>query len=188
MNRLMMIPAALLLFVATSASAATVELPPSINIAKQELRINGVGTRQKFYMDLYTAGLYLLQPTQNAKAILESDQLMAMRIVITSKMVSQEKLVASLQEGFKNSTGGKLQPIEKQIQQFRQCFAEEISQRDTFDLVYVPNRGVIVLKNGQQKGTIAGLPFKKALFGVWLGERPADEGLKVALLGSSQRR
>lgn len=178
----------LLSLFAMPVCAETVNLPDTINVAKQELTKNGVGTRQKYFLDLYTAGLYLREPNRQAKAIVEADQLMAMRIVITSKMVSQQKLVDSLQEGFKNSTGGKLQPIQQQIAQFRQCFAEEISHRDTFDLVYAPNHGVVVLKNGKQKGTIAGLPFKQALFGIWLGERPADAGLKVALLGASERR
>ncbi len=188
MSRLVLKSILLLCVVAAPATAFGVDLPEKINVAKQELQLNGVGTRQKYFMDLYTAGLYLVQPNRQAKAILEAEELMAMRIVITSKMVSQQKLVASLQEGFKNSTGGKLQPIRKQIDQFRQCFAEEIASGDTFDLVYVPNHGLIVLKNGRQKGTIAGSPFKRALFGVWLGERPADADLKVALLGSSPRR
>lgn len=188
MNRLMLIAALLLCVSATPAVAAKVALPETIDVAKQQLKKNGVGTRQKYFMDLYTAGLYLVEANQQAKSIIEADQLMAIRIVITSKMVSQEKLVASLQEGFNNSTGGKIQPIAKQIDQFRQCFAEAIKSGDTFDLVYAPNHGVVVLKNGKKKGVVSGLPFKQALFAIWLGERPADAGLKVALLGSGQRR
>ncbi len=188
MNRFVLKSTLLLFAFAVPATTWAVDLPAKINVAKQELQLNGAGTRQKYFMDLYTAGLYLLQPNRRADAILNAEELMAIRIVITSKMVSQQKLVASLQEGFKNSTRGKVQPIQKQIDQFRQCFAEEIASGDTFDLVYVPNHGVVVLKNGKQKGTIAGSPFKRALFGVWLGQRPADADLKVALLGSSQRQ
>ncbi len=38
-------------------------------------------------------------------------------------------------------------------------------------------------KNGVKKGTIEGHDFKKALFGIWLGDNPADSGLKTGLLG-----
>ena len=36
----------------------------------------------------------------------------------------------------------------------------------------------------KKKGVIEGYDFKKALFGIWLGDNPADEGLKEGLLGS----
>jgi hypothetical protein len=36
---------------------------------------------------------------------------------------------------------------------------------------------------GEVKGTIKGLDFKKAVFGIWLGEKPADAKLKKGMLG-----
>jgi hypothetical protein len=33
------------------------------------------------------------------------------------------------------------------------------------------------------KGTIAGYDFKKSLFSIWLGSKPADENLKKGMLG-----
>jgi len=32
-------------------------------------------------------------------------------------------------------------------------------------------------------GTVKGLDFKKALFAIWLGKKPADSGLKDGMLG-----
>jgi hypothetical protein len=40
-------------------------------------------------------------------------------------------------------------------------------------------------KNGKMLGTIEGLEFKKALFGIWLGNNPADKDLKAGMLGSN---
>jgi hypothetical protein len=37
--------------------------------------------------------------------------------------------------------------------------------------------------NGLTVGTIPGLPFKRALFAIWLGDKPADRSLKQAMLG-----
>lgn len=37
---------------------------------------------------------------------------------------------------------------------------------------------------GQRKGTIEGADFASALFSIWLGSDPADEGLKNGLLGN----
>ncbi len=182
------------LFVATvlvalvSQAVQAVELPATLNVGQQQLVLNGKGSRSKYLMELYQAGLYLLQPNQQAQSVIDANHLMAMRIMITSKFVSQQKLVASLDEGFQNSTDGNTQPISTEIAQFRQCFADTISRGDVFDLVHVPNQGVLVLKNGQRQGAIAGLPFKQALFGIWLGDRPADATLRQALLGTTTRR
>jgi len=60
---------------------------------------------------------------------------------------------------------------------------EEIKKGDVFDIVNVPGKGVVVSKNGKEKGVIDGADFKKALFGIWLSGKPADKNLKEAMLG-----
>ena len=52
-----------------------------------------------------------------------------------------------------------------------------------FDITYQPGKGVVAYKNGKEKGTIEGMDFKKALFGIWLSNDPADDDLKEAMLG-----
>lgn len=186
MNRRIIPTALLLATFAAPAAAWAGKLPATMNVAKEKLVLNGEGVREKYFLDLYVAGLYLPEPNRQAKTIVnDADHLMAIRIAVVSKMVTQEKLVESLQEGFAQSTGGELKPLEKQIEQFRQCFADEIVRGDVFDLIYVPQQGVFVFKNGKRKGLVAGLPFKQALFGIWLGEKPADKALKTALLGTT---
>jgi hypothetical protein len=98
-------------------------------------------------------------------------------------MVTQQRLVESLREGFHNATGGNVAAIQREINQFQQCFAQPISKGDVLAMVYLPGHGVTVSKNGQPVGVIQGLAFKQALFGVWLCDRPAQESLKVAMLG-----
>ena len=178
---------AILLVVLTPADGLAEGLPPKIKVGKKELVLNGAGVREKYFLDLYQAGLYLLKPNSDAASIINADAPMLIHLVITSKMVSQEKLIESLQEGFKNSTQGKTEPIRSEIEKFRQCFAEEITRGNVFDIVYWPGQGVTVLKNGKKKGVIPGLAFKRALLGIWLGDRPADANLRLALLGGASK-
>jgi len=86
-------------------------------------------------------------------------------------------------DGFKASTDGDLSAIQSDVDQFMAVFQEEITEGDVFDLVYLPGEGVRVLKNGEQKDTVGGLEFKKALFGIWLSDKPAQEDLKEKMLG-----
>ena len=174
-----------LLLVSSSIVVQAAELPPTLKVGEHNLVLNGAGEREKYFLDLYLAGLYLTQPTDQPQAIIDADVPMTLRIVVATKLVTQEKFLESLQEGFQKSTRGNVEPIREKIQQLRQCFAEEITQGDVFDLVYLPNQGLLVFKNGKQKGTVQGLEFKRALFGIWLCERPADANLKQALLGGN---
>ena len=65
---------------------------------------------------------------------------------------------------------------------FKGFFNDEIVEGTIFDIVYV-NGKTTVYRNGKEKGSVAGLAFKKALFGIWLGKKPADKDLKQGMLG-----
>lgn len=176
-----------ILVLATVASSpiaprAAAELPRALQIGDAQLALNGSGSRSKYMMTMYVAGLYLTKPNADGAAVVAADEPMAIRLEIASGFVTQEKLLESLKEGFAKSTGGKPEAISKEIEQFRGYFAEKIAKGDVFDFVYVPGQGVAVAKNGKPLGVVAGLPFKTALFGVWLSSDPVDADLKVAML------
>ncbi len=157
--------------------------PATLNVANTTLVKNGVGQRSKMFLALYEGALYLQSKSTDAAAIIEANETMAFRIKITSKFVSQEKLVAGLQDGFDAATGGDTSGIAAEIAQFRACFAGPVKMNDVFVLAYDPNTGVTVHKNGAVQGTVQGGAFKKALFGIWLGNNPIDAGLKNKLVG-----
>ena len=99
---------------------------------------------------LYQAGLYLTAESSDAMTVIAADVSMVIKIEITSIFVSQEKLVAALNDGFQKSTNGNLEPIRNEVRQFRQCFADSINKGDVFDIVYIPSSGLVVRKNGRQ--------------------------------------
>ena len=163
---------------------AGVNLPDSINAQDQSLALNGAGIRSKFFMDIYAAGLYLTESSQEAKSIIDQDKPMALRLHITSGLLSSEKMESATREGFEKSTGGHTEEIKDTIEAFIATFKDGIVENDVFDFVYVPAEGVNVLKNGELKTTVQGLSFKQALFGIWLSEDAVQDDLKEGLLGS----
>ena len=50
-------------------------------------------------------------------------------------------------------------------------------------MIYVPEKGLAVTINGKFKGLIEGIEFKKALYAIWLGDKPASSKLKKGMLG-----
>ncbi|MCU0708493.1 MAG: chalcone isomerase family protein [Pirellula sp.] len=169
-------------------SQAYAELGPQLKIGEQVLKLNGAGTRTKTFVQIYESGLYLLNPTKDARAILDADELMAIRVRITSGFVSRSSLVSSLQEGLAQSTGGRADEFASEIDQLQKILKEEVKRNDVYDFVYVPEKGLHILKNGKVQGAIQGLAFKKAFYGVWLSDTPVDKDLRQAMLSGNAVR
>ena len=158
-------------------------LPEKVTFEGENLVYNGAGVRKKAWFKLYSGGLYLKQKSDDAKDIINANEPMAIKLHITSRLISSSKMISAVDEGFENSTNGNTKGLYSEIEKFKGFFSDEINDGDVFDLAYV-NGSVHVYKNGAKKGAIAGLDFKKALFGIWLSEKPADKKLKKGMLGN----
>jgi hypothetical protein len=160
-----------------------INMPESLKTEQSTLMLNGAGVREKFFLDLYVGGLYLKEKSADPGAIIAADEPMAIRLHIISSMITSKRMEKATREGFENATGGNIGPIKVQIEEFISVFKEEIREGDIYDLIYVPAKGVEVSKNNEPRSMIKGLPFKKALFGIWLSDKPAQKSLKKAMLG-----
>ncbi|OUS05962.1 chalcone isomerase [Gammaproteobacteria bacterium 42_54_T18] len=162
-----------------------IDMPDTLKKDETSLNLNGAGTREKFFMDLYVGGLYLKGKTQNANDVVNADEAMALRLHIVSGLITSEKMLKATKEGFENSLGEKKnEAIQAKIDTFLATFKDEIKKGDIFEMVYVPSEGVKVYKNATLANTINGIEFKQALFGIWLSENPAQQSLKEEMLDS----
>ncbi|MGM0417280.1 MAG: chalcone isomerase family protein [Thermodesulfobacteriota bacterium] len=161
---------------------AGVQFPEKTTISGNEMVLNGAGVRSKMFVKVYACGLYLKSKTSNASEIINADEPMSIKLVITTGLVSKEKMQSAMTEGFESSTNGNTEALQDKIDTFNNCFRDEIVKEDEYVMTYVPETGVVVEKNGTEKGVIPGMDFKKALFGIWLGEEPADDKLKKSLI------
>ena len=64
---------------------------------------------------------------------------------------------------------------------FNRMFTD-LQKGDHVDFDFLNNGQTRVVVKGQLVGNIKGLDFQKALLAVWLGDKPADSGLKQAML------
>ena len=160
-----------------------INMPEALETGQTKLYLNGAGIRKKFFMDLYVAGLYLEEKSDDPEVIIEADEPMAIRLHIISSMITSKKMEKATREGFENATGGNIEPIKVQIEEFITVFKEEIKEDDIYDLIYVPGKGMKISKNNESRSIIKGFPFKKAMFGIWLSDKPAQKSLKKKMLG-----
>ncbi len=161
-------------------------IPDTYPLAGKKLLLNGAGTRTKFIISIYQMGLYVQKKSKNATQLMNANEPMAIRLKIVSGFASAEKMKHAIKQGFRASTGGKTAAIEPQINQILvKGFSSKINKGDIFDLAYTLDGGTKVVKNGKALTVIKGLPFKRALFGIWLSSRPVQSSLKNELLGNS---
>ena len=160
-----------------------ITMPDTMKAGSIDLTLNGAGIRTKFFLKLYVGGLYLQNKTTDASKVLSEDKPMAIRLHIISSMITSEKMEDATREGFKNSLGSKMSSMTSEIEAFISIFKVEIKDGDVFNMFYIPGIGVEIYKNDKHSETIKGLAFKKALFGIWIGKKPAQDSLKEGMLG-----
>jgi len=160
-------------------------MPNVMKVGSEYLKMNGGGIREKLVFDLYVGVLYLQEKSSDADEIINGDRPMAIKIKIISGMVDNDNFKEALEEGFEKSTNDNVAPYrERMDDMMAEGFKEDIKTNDVYDIVYQPGTGCTLSKNGTALITVPGLDFKKALFGVWLCDDPADAGLKKKMLGN----
>ena len=168
---------------AQTSNIEGIDFPDELSINDETFVLNGGGLREKLgFLDLYVGGLYLSAISSDANQIVMSGSPMAIRIVIASRLVSRDRFIEALEEGFKNTTVGKYTSME--IESFKEYLSDPFELDDEIILVYSPEEeSTYLYKNTEIRGEFFGLPFKQALFGIWLGDKPAQESLKKEMLG-----
>lgn len=176
----------LLLFIISSLWAQKEEritMPSRMQEKGVVFLLNGMGVRTFLGIKIYYGGLYLLAKSTDPVAICTANDPMIIRLKCVSGLVTKERMVKTTRKGFIKSTKNNLAPIRKKIDLFLSVFKEKIKINDIFTFIYIPDQGTEVYKNGTLLLCIQGLAFKKALFGIWLCEQPAQVRLKNDMLG-----
>ncbi len=164
---------------------AGVRVPEQLSEGGHALVLNGAGLRTKFVVKVYVAALYASARSQDAAALINSNEPRRMRQQLL-RDVDSKSLDAALQDGLRDNTHKQeLAALQAHADRLSSLMAEIGSARegDVIDLDF-DARGVTITDNGKQRGRIDDPAFARALLRVWLGDNPAQSSLKKALLGT----
>jgi hypothetical protein len=177
--------ACLLLAPAIAAEVEGVRLDDKVQVGGADLALNGAGVRTRVFFKVYVGALYLPKKTATADAVL--GEAGAKRISMHMlRDLDAEQLLSAFNDGLKkNHKPDELAKLEPQVKQLDSIFVavKAVKKGDVVLLDYLPGAGTRVTVRGEDKGTIAGDAFNRALLRIWLGEQPADASLKKAMLG-----
>ena len=163
-----------------------VNVPESVMLdgTNTNISLNGVGMRTKFFFDIYIGAMYLESAVKTRDDALSQKGPKRIFMHFLYDEVTVEKLVAGWNEGFEeNLSEQQLAGLAERIQKFNAMF-NTAHAGDEVLLDYLPGLGTRVTIKGKIKGVIEGEDFNHALLNIWLGDEPADDGLKEAMLNT----
>ena len=179
---------AVLAMAASSAFAVNVggvRYDDTMKVGGKELQLNGAGVRTKFFVKVFTLGLYLDEKQSSPQEIFKSDTGRRIRLVMLRDVSSEDFGNAFMTGINQNSTAAEKAKIALQIGKYGELFASMngLKKGDILDLDYIPGTGTVCSVNGKKVGDPAPtLEFHNAILKIWLGEKPVDASLKPKLL------
>lgn len=166
---------------ATAKTVDGVDFPDTVEVAGAKLVRNGIGARTIVFVRFYLAALYVEKAAPSAGAVLSPDRPREVRLAMV-KEVSKARFQDAAQAGFDKNTPSPSAELKAKEAQFLALVPGQLAG-DTLTFTYEPGVGTHIKGSKVKQAVITGKDFADALFAIWLGEHPVDDGLKQGLLG-----
>jgi len=172
------------LILLASAPAQADNFPMHVSVEQRSLERTGQGTaRYASIIPVYDIALYT-EPAQHPRQLL--DPRVAKRLDIVYRVAIQgdklalgaEKILAS------QHAPQRLAKWRSQIDALHSSYTD-VEPGDRHTLSYLPQHGLWLEFNGKPILTLADDEFAAIYFGIWLGEKPLSEPLRLQLTASS---
>ncbi|OHX64501.1 chalcone isomerase family protein [Flammeovirga pacifica] len=163
-----------------TTKVSNITLQQYINIEGRKMELNGAGVRTKYLFPVYVSSLYLQDKSSNPNEVLYNIDHKIVQVDIISSLITKEQFKESVKEGleyFRESSD-----IDHEIDMFLSVIKDEVVLGDKFQFV-AEDSVCKIFKNNKELIVIDGKKFQKALFSIWLGNKPIDDNLKDEMLG-----
>jgi hypothetical protein len=153
------------------------------------LVLNGAGVRHKFvFLKFYIGSLYLTQKKSDNEAVFADTGPKRVSMHILTNEVTAQDLTSSMNNALAvNLSPHELALIEKRIRDLNSMMSsvKTLKLGSVVHLDYVPDVGTRVIIDGQERITVPGEDFFRAMLHIWIGNKPVDGRLRDAMLGKS---
>ncbi len=167
--------------IAGAVEVAGVNLAPQVEIAGQNLQLNGYGIRKKFFFKIYIGSLYTTRKAASTEAVLATGGPKLIRMDFLYGKVEKEKIIDAFAEGLtKNAPPVATSPAAKA---FLGWFRNDFVRGDQVDLQVFPDGTVTASQNGKALGSLNDPALGQGILLIYLGNEPADDDMKKGLLG-----
>jgi chalcone isomerase-like protein len=166
-----------------AAEVAGVKIDDKARVADAELSLMGAGLRKRVIFQVYAIGLYVRDPKADPVS-----QPGPKRVQIHMlRDVGAEQFIDALSEGIKeNHSEAQTKALEPRVKELGATLAaiKEAKKGMTIALDWTGSATQLLVDGKPAGRPIEGEDFYRALLRIWLGDRPVQEDLKKALLGT----
>jgi hypothetical protein len=168
------------------AAQTTTKFEPTAEVRGTKLELNGAGTRYKAIFKVYDMGLYTTKKVSTPAELLALPGPKRLYFVALRELPGTDLgrlFVKGLSE---NSSKEVVQKHTLSTTRFIEIFSgkSKMMPGESFAMEFTPGKGTQFFITGQPQGEPVGDDeFFSMVLKIWVGESPADHGLKDALLG-----
>lgn len=182
--------ACLCLFVFTAVCAAGdkkiagVTFPGEKVVAGKTLTLNGVALKKKFgFVKVYAGGFYMENPSSNPDTMINSEQVKQFVLHYLTSKATKEKLQDGFIDAIEDANPSVLVKAQQaNIKKYASWLDADMAPGKIQVTTYVPGKGLSVVYQGVEKGTITDKDFIKMYFTYNFGE-DADSKLRKGYSG-----
>ena len=171
---------------AHAAEVSGVKVDDTANVAGKNLVLNGAGMSKKFVVNVYVAALYLTEKKSTPADVQALTTPKRVSLILQREVSSDEFGQLFITSMNKNSTKEEKAKVISQTGKFGEMFAaqEKVKKGDVITLDWIPGQGTVSTLNGKPMAEpMPDIAFYNAVLRIWLGDSPAQDDLKDALLG-----
>lgn len=167
-----------------AAELQGVVFPEQKVVAGKNLTLNGVALRKALgFIKVFAGGFYLENPTSDAAVAIESEQVKYFYLEYLTSKATAKKLRHGFMEAMEKANSPELLESQKEnIALYASWLDQDMKPGGTSESIYVPGKGLTLILNGQQKGTINDVTFARMYYRYSLGEK-ANKKLRKGYLG-----
>jgi len=163
-----------------AAELAGVTLPDTAAVGGQSLVLNGMGLREKYFIDVYVGGLYLPAKTADADAAINQDVPKRVVMHFIYSEISKDQLAETFYEGLENYPQyAAVRPALEQLV----AGMSDMKKGDEIIVDYAPGVGTVISTNGVAQAPIPDADLMKLVFSMFIGPKPATAKLKAGMMG-----
>ena len=166
---------------ALALEVAGVTIEPAATVNNHQLKLNGSGIRKKFFVKVYIGSFYAAKKLASGPEALKDPGDKLIRMNFLHSKVEKEKIIEAFSEGFSHNSPALAGTPE--VKKFLALFTADFLRGDVVDLALAADGSVTAKQNGKLLGTVAAPKLAGAVLAIYLGDKPADEGLKQGMLG-----
>jgi hypothetical protein len=174
---------------AQAAEVAGIDFAPQASVDGSTVELNGAGLRTRLTFKVYAMGLYLGSPAVSTADALQDPGTKRIRIVMIRDLDGKqfaEALLDGLRRNHDDAALAALKPSTDALLAAMQASGEAKAGTEVI-IDRLASGATRLLIDGQPQGSdIPDPAFYPALLRIWLGERPADSGLKASLLKTAR--